>query len=89
VPTISEAGVPGYQADNWWGITAPAGTPKPIVDRLYKEVSLIMNSEDTKKIFDSQGAEVDLMGSTEFGKFFEAEIAKWKKVIEAANVKVE
>jgi len=51
---------------------------KAIVDRLYKEVSVIMNAEDTKKTFDSQGGS-DLMDSAEFGKFFEAEIAKWKK----------
>ena len=89
VPTISEAGVPGYQADNWWGIVAPAGTPKAVIDRLYKEVAVIMNSEETKKIFDGQGAVVDLMDSAEFGKFFEAEVAKWKKVIDAAHVTVE
>lgn len=89
VPTVSEAGVPGYQADNWWGVIAPAGTPKSIVDRLYTEVSGIMNAEDTKKTFDSQGAEIDLRTPAEFGKFMEEEIAKWAKVVAAAGIKVE
>jgi len=89
VPTIAEAGVPGYEAAIWWGILAPAGTPKAIVDRLNKELGVIMNSEDTKKTFENQGAVADLMGPAEFSKFIEAEIAKWGRVIKAANIKSE
>jgi tripartite-type tricarboxylate transporter receptor subunit TctC len=89
VPTIAEAGVPGYEATLWWGILAPAGTPKAIVDKLHRELAVIMNAEDTKKMFESQGAEADLMEPAEFGKFIEAEIAKWDKVIKVNNIKVE
>jgi tripartite-type tricarboxylate transporter receptor subunit TctC len=89
VPTILEAGVPGYEASQWWGLFAPAGTPKAIVDRLQKELSVIMNSEDTKKIFENQGAEAELIGPSGFGKFIEAESAKWGKVIKARNIKGE
>ena len=89
VPTIAEAGVPGYEAAIWWGILAPAGTPKAVVDRLNKELGVIMNSEDTKKTFENQGAVADLMGPAEFSKFIEAEIAKWGRVIKAANIKSE
>jgi tripartite-type tricarboxylate transporter receptor subunit TctC len=89
VPTISEAGVPGYEAMMWWGIFAPAGTPEAVVERLNKELMVIMNSGDTKKIFENQGAEADLMGPSEFTKFIQLETAKWSKVIKDGNIKAE
>ena len=89
VPTISEAGVPGYEANNWWGILAPAGTPRPIVDQLYKEISAILSAAETQKVFGDQGAEVDKLGPAEFGPYIVAETAKWGKVIKEANIKAE
>ena len=89
VPTISEAGVPGYEAIVWWGILAPAGTPKAIVDKLHKELAVILGMEDTKKAFEGQGAVVELMGPASFGKFVEAEAAKWEKVVKEGNIKGE
>ena len=89
VPTIAEAGVPGYEANNWWGIIAPAGTPRPVIDRLYKEISAILSSGDTQKVFGDQGAEVDKLGPAEFGPYIVAETAKWGKVIKEANIKAE
>ena len=89
VPTISEAGVPGYEAAIWWGLFAPAGTPKAIVDRLQKELSAIMNSEEMKKTFEAQAAEPDFAGPAEFVKLIEAESAKWGKVIKEGNIKGE
>jgi tripartite-type tricarboxylate transporter receptor subunit TctC len=89
VPTIAEAGVPGYEATNWWGILAPAGTPQAVVDRLSKELSVILTSEDTKKMFLNEGAEVDHLGPAEFGQFISAEIAKWGRVVKEADIKVE
>ena len=56
VPTIAEAGVPGYVADNWWGIVAPAGTPQEIVDRLYKDIQAVLMSPELKAAFDREGA---------------------------------
>ncbi len=89
VPTIAEAGVPGYEANNWWGILAPAGTPRPIIDRLNKEISAILSSAETQKVFGDQGAEVDKLGPAEFGPYITAETAKWGKVIKEANIKAE
>jgi tripartite-type tricarboxylate transporter receptor subunit TctC len=89
VPTIAEAGVPGYEASIWLGLLAPAGTPKTIVDKLYKELAATLNSEDTKKRLENQGVEVDLMGPPAFGKFIQAEIVKWEKVVKEGNIKVE
>ena len=89
VPTIAEAGVPGYEATNWWGILAPAGTPAPIVDRLNKELKALLASDEVKKLFLNEGAEVDYLGPAEFGPFIEREITKWGKVVKEANIKVE
>jgi tripartite-type tricarboxylate transporter receptor subunit TctC len=89
VPTIDEAGVPGYQAANWWGIAVPAGTPKPIVDRLNKEINALLDSDEVKKIFDEQGAVPVPMSVPEFAKFYDDELAKWGKVVKAANMKPE
>ncbi len=89
VPTIAEAGVPGYEATNWWGILAPAGTPKAVVDRLNKELTVILTSAETKKMFLNEGAEADHLGPAEFGPFIAAEIAKWGRVVKEANIKVE
>jgi tripartite-type tricarboxylate transporter receptor subunit TctC len=89
VPTIAEAGVPGYEANNWWGILAPAGTPRSITDRLYKEISAILGSAETQKVFGDQGAEVEIMTPVEFGPYIVTETAKWGKVIKEANIKAE
>src|SRR5262249_29419806 len=56
VPTIAEAGVPGYQADNWWGIVAPAGTPKEIVDKVYADIQKALKSKELKEAFAREGA---------------------------------
>jgi len=89
LPTIAEAGVPGYVATNWWGIVAPAGTPQPIVDKLHDAVAELLNSAETKKYLDNEGAAPVRMSSAEFGKFVEAEIAKWGPVVKKAGMKAE
>jgi tripartite-type tricarboxylate transporter receptor subunit TctC len=89
VPTISEAGVPGYEATNWWGIVAPAGTPRPVIDRLHKELSIILATSETKKRFETEGGEAVQMSSDDFGKFIVAETAKWAKVVKDADIKPE
>ena len=89
VPTISESGVPGYEAYQWYGILAPAGTPKAVIDRLNKELSVVMNSVDVKKIYETQGSETELMGPGEFGEFIRTDIARWVKVVKEAKIKTE
>jgi len=89
LPTIAEAGVPGYVATNWWGVVAPAGTPQPIVDKLHDTIADLLNSETTKKFLDNEGAAPVRMSSAEFGKFIEAEIAKWGPVVKKAGMKAE
>ena len=89
VPTISEVGVPGYDPSIWWGILAPAGTPTLVIGRLYKELTTVLNTEDVIKMFEDQGAEVDLQGPTEFRQFLEGETAKWGQVVKQGNIKVD
>jgi tripartite-type tricarboxylate transporter receptor subunit TctC len=89
VPTISEAGVKDYEATIWLGIMAPAGTPKPIVDRLNAEIGKIVARPDVKKAWNEQGAEPMAMTPAEFEKFLNADIAKWAHVVKVAGVKAE
>jgi len=89
VPTIAEAGVPGYEMANWWGIVAPAGTPQAIVDKLSKEIVAVLSSPETQKVFSTEGAEVVQKTGAEFGKFIEAELTKWQRVVKEAKLKAE
>jgi tripartite-type tricarboxylate transporter receptor subunit TctC len=86
VPTIAEAGVPGYAANNWWGILAPAGTPKPIVGKLYQNVQLALQSPEMQQAFAREGAESVRMSTAEFADFIKAEIAKWQRVVKEAKI---
>lgn len=89
VPTISEAGVPGYEVTNWWGILVPAGTPRSIVERLHKELATIVASPETRKRFEAEGADPLQMGPDEFTRFIAAETIKWARVVKEANIKAE
>ncbi len=89
VPTIAEAGVPGYEMANWWGVVAPVGTPQAVVDRLSKELAVVLSSPETQKQFSTEGAEVVQKSPAEFGQFIEAELAKWQRVVKEANIKPE
>ena len=89
LPTIAEAGVPGYVAADWWGILAPAGTPQPIVDKLHSAIEDVLRSADTMKYLDQQGAAPLHMTSSEFGAYIAAEMAKWGPVVQKAGIKSE
>ncbi len=89
VPTVSEAGVPGYQVTNWWGIVAPAGTPRRVIERLHNELNAIATSAETKKRFETEGAEPLSMSPDEFSRFIAAETTKWARVVKDANIRAE
>jgi tripartite-type tricarboxylate transporter receptor subunit TctC len=89
VPTMAEAGVPGYESHNWWGLVAPAGTPPAVVDRLHKELSVILTSAETQKRLAAEGAEALQMSPAEFGAFIAAETVKWARVVKEANIRAE
>jgi tripartite-type tricarboxylate transporter receptor subunit TctC len=89
VPTIAEAGVPGYEVSNWWGILSPAGTPQPVLDRLYKEINVILDSPETRKRFELEGAEVIRMRPAEITSFVAKETEQWTRVVKEAGIKPE
>jgi tripartite-type tricarboxylate transporter receptor subunit TctC len=89
VPTIAEAGVPGYDSSNWWGLLAPAKTPPAVVTRLRAETGKILAQPELQKKFESQGAETVKMSPDEFGRFIKTEIVKWTKVVKEAGIKAE
>jgi tripartite-type tricarboxylate transporter receptor subunit TctC len=89
IPTMAEAGVPGYEMANWSGILAPAGTPQPIVDKLAKELGVVLSSPETQKHFAAEGAEVMQKTQTEFATFIAAELDKWRRVVNEAKIKAE
>jgi tripartite-type tricarboxylate transporter receptor subunit TctC len=89
VPTVNEAGVPGYEATIWLGLMAPKGTPKAIVDKLNEAVTKITSQADVKQAWGKQGATPLVMNPAQFDKYINDDIAKWSKVIKSANIKAE
>ncbi len=89
LPTMVEAGVPGYESSSWFGIMAPTGTPKDIVARLNAEVRKIMALPEVRERFDQQGAIASPGSPEDFDAFIRAEIAKWGKVVKASGAKVD
>ncbi len=89
VPTIIEAGVPGYEASNWWGIVAPAAISPAIVKRINSEVAAILATPETQKWFLGEGAEAVNRTPDEFRKWILSEMAKWGKVVKQAGIKAE
>lgn len=89
VPTVAEAGVPGYEVNVWFGIQAPAGTPAPIVQKLNEEIVRSLAEADVVKRFRDQGVEVVGSSPARFGTLIDTEIRKWGEVVKDANVQLE
>jgi tripartite-type tricarboxylate transporter receptor subunit TctC len=86
VPTIAESGVPGYEANNWWGMLVPAGTPPAIVEKLNKAVSAALDAPELQKQFETEGASIVKMTPAEFGAYIESETAKWGRVVKEGHI---
>lgn len=89
VPTMSEAGLPGYEATIWLGLMAPRGTPKAVVDKLNDAVSKIAGQADVRQLWNKQGAVPMVMTPEVFDKYARDDISKWAQVIKTANIKVD
>jgi tripartite-type tricarboxylate transporter receptor subunit TctC len=89
VPTVAEAGVPGYESGIWIGLMAPAGTPRPVLERLNAEVNKIVNSVQVKETWAKQGAYPMGMSIDQFDKFLRDEIVKWRKVVQVSGAKAD
>jgi tripartite-type tricarboxylate transporter receptor subunit TctC len=89
VPAIAEAGVPGYETVNWFGLLAPAGTPAAIVERLHKEIATVQNLPDVQKQFDADGATVLRMTPAAFRAYMVADMNKWERVVKEGGIKAQ
>ena len=89
VPTVAEAGVPGYEATIWLGVMAPAKTPKAVVDKLNAEIIKVMSRTDVKDAWAKQGAVPMPMSAAEFDKYLRADIEKWAQVVKVSGAKLE
>ena len=87
VPTIAEAGVPGYESTIWLGIMAPAGTPKPIVDKLNAEINKVIGKPEVRAAWDKQGAVPLAMTPAQFDAYLRKDIEKWAGVVKAAGLR--
>jgi len=86
VPTIAEAGVPGFEVNIWYGLFAPRGTPQKIVGKISADVSRIVRTPETRERFAGLGAESEGTTPAEFSKYFRGDVEKWAKVVKAAKI---
>ena len=86
LPTVSEAGVPGYEAAIWWAFVATGGTPAPIINRLNNEIGVILKRPEIEKRFTAEGAEVETRSPPEIRKFIAEDLIKWAKVADDAKM---
>jgi tripartite-type tricarboxylate transporter receptor subunit TctC len=89
VPTVAEAGLPGFEVTTWYGILAPAGTPRPIIARLNGELRKAMHSPEMKERLAGIGTDPVTNSPEEFAAYIQAEIAKWGDVIRKAGLKAD
>ena len=89
MPTVSEAGVKGYEATIWLGLMAPASTPRPVLERLNAEVNKVLGSAEVKEAWSKQGAVPMGMSVDEFGKFLREDVQKWSKLVKDTGMKVD
>jgi tripartite-type tricarboxylate transporter receptor subunit TctC len=89
VPTVAESGVPGYEYSTWYGLVAPAGVPRRIIDRLNKVTVAVLNKPETRKIYESQGLDPIPSTSAHYAAYLRSETEKWTKAVRAAEVQMQ
>jgi tripartite-type tricarboxylate transporter receptor subunit TctC len=89
VPTIAESGVPGFDVNPWWGILAPAGTARSVVDKVNADVARVVESAEVKVLFEKRGAEPFTTTPDAFGKLLEDDVRKWAKVVKSSGARID
>jgi hypothetical protein len=89
VPTLAEQGVPNVNVNQWYGLFAPAKTPKPVVDRLNKELNAVLKDKKNEKKIEDQGAEVETSTPEQLKALVQSEVTRWKKVVATAKITVD
>jgi tripartite-type tricarboxylate transporter receptor subunit TctC len=88
-PPVAEAGLPGFEASSWQGVLAPARTPKPVIDRLHREIVKALHSPEVERRLLTEGSEIGGGSPEAFAAYIRDEIAKWTRVVKEAGIKVE
>jgi tripartite-type tricarboxylate transporter receptor subunit TctC len=86
LPTVSESGIKGYEASSWHGFVVPSGTPQPVVDKLNRQINMILKQEDIRKTFNDQGVVPDGGTAAQFEAFIRKQMDIWKKVVSNAGI---
>jgi len=89
VPTFAESGLPGFDVSSWTGIFAPASTPRPVIDKLQRELAAVLRTAFVRERYAVLGIEPVGNSPQEFGDQVRADLARWEKVVRAANVRLE
>ncbi|WP_371420601.1 Bug family tripartite tricarboxylate transporter substrate binding protein [Tardiphaga sp.] len=89
LPTAAEAGLPNYEVSTWYGLFAPKGTPPDVVERMAKELKAALQAPAIKEAWERNGSDVPDVAGADFGKMVSAEVARWRKVVTEANVKLD
>jgi tripartite-type tricarboxylate transporter receptor subunit TctC len=89
LPTFTEAGLPGFEAKGWYGVVAPAATPRAIIDKVSGEIASMLATPDIKSKLNAQGVEPLISTPEQFSALMKADTAKWIRVLKAANIKLE
>jgi len=89
VPTIAEAGVPGFEVNVWYGLLAPRGTPRKIIMKISEDVSRIVKTPEVRERFAALGADAEGTTPAEFSNYFRGDVAKWAKVVKATKLSSE
>jgi tripartite-type tricarboxylate transporter receptor subunit TctC len=87
VPTLKEMGIDGVEVQQWYGLFAPAKTPKAVVDQLNKLLNQVLTDKDTMKRIEDQGADVETSTPEQFGQLVKTEMVKWTAVVQRAKIK--
>jgi tripartite-type tricarboxylate transporter receptor subunit TctC len=89
VPTVAESGVPGFEVNVWFGMQVPAGTPRPVVEKLNRDIVALLKEPDVVKRFRDQGVEVVTSTPEQFSQLVHSEVGKWTQLIQDANIRIE
>ena len=89
IPTVAEAGFPGYEVAVWWGVLAPARTPRAVLDKLHREITAVLRQPETQKLLATEAAEIRIVSPAEFRKYIHEEVRKWTGVAKEAGIRVQ
>ncbi len=89
VPTVAEAGLPGYEAANWWGLATTGGSPRPAIDKLHSAIVVVLGSDKARAQFEAEGAQISPAGPDAFQQHLAAETEKWGRIVREAKIKAE